>query len=120
MAKYKNLEKDIDEEFKELLSDMNEKEFTEYFKRLFKEYFSWKTVVLFILVVLLIGSEVWVPMALGFIFDKTWLIGVGSSCWGFWLLPGTPFFPFCAALTIGIRKLQIRRKQQKERLALRY
>ena len=89
-------------------------------KRLFKEYFSWKTVVLFILVVLLIGSEVWVPMALGFIFDKTWLIGVGSSCWGFWLLPGTPFFPFCAALTIGIRKLQIRRKQQKERLALRY
>lgn len=39
MAKYKNLEKDIDEEFKELLSDMNEKEFTEYFKRLFKEYY---------------------------------------------------------------------------------
>ena len=39
MGKYKSIEKDLDEEFKELLSDMNEKEFTEYFKRLFKEYY---------------------------------------------------------------------------------
>ena len=39
MAKYKSLEKDIDEEFKDLLLDMNEKEFTEYFKRLFKDYY---------------------------------------------------------------------------------
>ena len=39
MAKYKSLERDIDEEFKDLLLDMNEKEFTEYFKRLFKDYY---------------------------------------------------------------------------------
>ena len=39
MGKYKGLEKDIDEEFRELISKMNEKEFTEYFKRLFKEYY---------------------------------------------------------------------------------
>lgn len=89
-------------------------------KRLFKEYFSWKTFILFVFIVLLIGSEVWVPMALGFTFKKPWLIGVGSSCWGFWLLPGTPFFPICAALTIGIRKIQIKRKEQKMKLELKY
>lgn len=39
MGKYKSLEKDLDEEFKDLLLDMTEKEFTEYFKRLFKDYY---------------------------------------------------------------------------------
>lgn len=40
MANYKTLEKGIDKEFKELLLNMDSKEFNEYFKKLIEKYYS--------------------------------------------------------------------------------
>lgn len=67
----------------------------------------WHTLVIFIIVVLLVGSEVRIPYLLGFItwgtaFSKI-MLGVGSACWIFWLGPFTPFIPLCIVITIGIK-----------------
>ena len=67
----------------------------------------WHTAVIFVIVVLVVGSEVWVPYLLGFITRGTdfskWMLGVGSACWVFRLGPFTPFMPLCIVITIGIK-----------------
>ena len=69
----------------------------------------WRTLIIFIIVVLVIGSEVWVPLLLGLILQNAVLLGVASTCWAFWLMPFTPFMPLCIAVTIGIKALINRR-----------
>lgn len=74
---------------------------------LFYNIRDWHTLVIFIIVMLVIGSEVWVPYLLAFITRGTgfskWMMGVGSVCWIFWLGPFTPFLPLCIVITIGIK-----------------
>lgn len=74
---------------------------------LFYNIRDWHTLVIFIIVMLVIGSEVWVPYLLAFITRGTefskWMVGVGSACWIFWLGPFTPFLPLCIVITIGIK-----------------
>jgi len=65
----------------------------------------WRTAVVFVITFLILSSEVWVPYLLGVIFNNTWLIGVGTACWLFWLGPGTPFMVICIMLTIGVKTL---------------
>lgn len=65
----------------------------------------WRTAVIFAITFLVLSSEVWVPYLLGLIFKNAWLIGVGTTCWLFWLGPGTPFMVICISLTIAIKSL---------------
>lgn len=65
----------------------------------------WRTAVVFSIVFLVLSSEVWVPYLLGIILSNSWLIGVGTACWLFWLGPGTPFMVICIILTIGVKSL---------------
>lgn len=69
----------------------------------------WRTAIVFIIVFLVMSSEVWVSYLLGIItwgtdFSK-WCMGVASACWLFWLGPFTPFLPICIGLTILIKSL---------------
>lgn len=71
------------------------------------------TLLIFVAVVLAVSCEVWVPALLALILDQDYLWGVAAACWGFWLLPGTPFLPLCIVLTMAIKSLinKIRRKR---------
>lgn len=82
---------------------------TKPFKRLRINLKDIKTLVIFIIVFLVLSSEVWVFYLLGFIFSDTDFgkrcLGIGSACWLFWLGPFTPFLPLCIAITFGIKAL---------------
>lgn len=79
----------------------------------FKALISWlikqlkdkKNIVIFIIVFLVLSSEVWIPYLLAIITGNKWWWGIGSACWAFWLAPFTPFLPLCIALTFGVRKI---------------
>lgn len=63
---------------------------------------NWKGVLSLLIVWLLIsGSGV---SLLGVIIANTWLIGIGATIYGFWLLPLTPLVP----INIGIAMLMQR------------
>ena len=65
----------------------------------------WRTALIFAVVIVVLSSEVWVPYLLGIILRNSWLIGIGTACWLFWLGPGTPFMVICIGLTIAIKGL---------------
>ena len=79
------------------------------FKWLWLNIKDWRTALIFGIVVLVVSIEVWLPYLIGLI---TWgstlskvMMSVGSSCWLFWLAPGTPFIIICIGITMGIKEL---------------
>lgn len=74
----------------------------------------WRTAVIFIIVLLVVSSEVWIPYIIWFITKNGWWLGIGSACWLFWLGPGTPFLVICIGLTILIKGLFNKIKARKE------
>lgn len=80
----------------------------------------WRTAVIFLIVMVVMSSEVWVFYLLGFIswgseFSK-WCLGIASACWLFWLGPFTPFLPLCILITAIIKGFvnKIRFKKQEK------
>lgn len=73
-------------------------------------------ILIFVIVFLVLSSEVWIPYLLAIITGNKWWWGIGSACWAFWLAPFTPFLPLCLAITFGIRKIvdKIRDKHNKK------
>ena len=78
----------------------------------------WHTALIFILVVVVVSCEVWVPYLIGAIMwnnepVRISMFSIGSACWIFWLGPGTPFLPLCIGITIGIKALFKKKKQKR-------
>lgn len=80
----------------------------------------WRTAIIFLIVMAIMSSEVWVFYLLGVIswgseFSK-WCFGVASACWLFWLGPFTPFLPLCIIITAFIKGIinKIRFKKQEK------
>lgn len=73
-------------------------------------------ILIFVIVFLVLSSEVWIPYLLAVITGNKWWWGIGSACWAFWLAPFTPFLPLCIAITFGVRKIvdKIRDKHNKK------
>ena len=70
----------------------------------------WHTALIFVIVMAVVSSEVWIPYLIGFICWnnealRISMFSVGSVCWIFWLGPGTPFLIICIGLTIAIKGL---------------
>lgn len=69
----------------------------------------WKILLIYLFWTLALSSEVWVMYILGLCCQdaarKAWYFGIASTCWLWWLGPGTPFMPLCIALTIGTKAL---------------
>ena len=77
---------------------------------LFYNIRDWRTAVIFIIVFLILSSEVWLPYLIGLIFWgnkplRITMFSIGSACWLFWLGPGTPFIVICISATIGVKAL---------------
>ena len=89
-----------------------------WFKDNLKDF---KTLIIFLIVLIVLSSEVWVFYLLALLswgssFSK-WCLGIGSSFWLFWLAPFTPFLPICIFLTMlikGILNKIIFRKELKQ------
>lgn len=76
-----------------------------FFAKLFNSLKDKTNIIIFIIVFLVLSSEVWVMYLLYFITNNPWFLGIGSACWAFWLAPFTPFLPLCIAITFGVRKI---------------
>ena len=76
-----------------------------FFAKLFNSLKDKTNIIIFIIVFLVLSSEVWVMYLLYFITNNAWFLWIGSACWAFWLAPFTPFLPLCIAITFGVRKL---------------
>ena len=74
-------------------------------KKLFAQLKDTTNIIIFIIVFLVVSSEVWLMYLLYFITGDAWFLGIGSACWAFWLAPFTPFIPLCFAITFAIRKI---------------
>ena len=67
----------------------------------------WRTAVIFLIVMLVVGCEVWIPLLLGLLawgtpFGAT-MLGIAGTCEAFWLMPFTPFLPLCIGLTAVVK-----------------
>ncbi|MBQ8912213.1 MAG: hypothetical protein IJW00_09855 [Clostridia bacterium] len=87
----------------------------EFFKWVWKECKDWHTLVLLGIVCLVLSSPIWICYILGFIFDWAWAFWVATAVWGFWMLPGAPFFALSISITLAIKKIV--QKVRKKRLA---
>lgn len=88
---------------------------------LFYNIRDWRTAIVFVIVFLIVSSEVWIPYLIGVIFWaneplRISMFSIGSACWLFWLGPGTPFLVICISLTIAIKGLfnKIKEKRAKK------
>ena len=66
----------------------------------------------FVVVYLVMTSEVWLCYILGVIFNNAWLLGIATASLAFWCAPATPLLPLCLAISIGI--IAIIRKVRKK------
>ena len=90
------------------------------FKWIFINIRDWRTALIFVIVFLLVSSEVWIPYLIGFIGWnneplRITMFSVGSACWLFWAGPGTPFLVICIGLTIAIKGVFNKIKERKKR-----
>lgn len=88
------------------------------FKWIWTNIRDWRTAIIFVIVFLLVSSEVWVPYLIGVICWgnealRNTMFGVGSACWLFWIGPGTPFMVICIGLTIAVKGLFNKIKERK-------
>lgn len=72
-------------------------------------------IIIFIIVFLVLSSEVWIPYLLAIITGNNWWWGIGLACWAFWLAPFTPFMSLCVAITFVIRKIVDKIKKHNEK-----
>lgn len=88
------------------------------FKATWKQLKDRTNLIIYIIVNIVVSSEVWVPYLLAIITGNKWWWGIGSACWAFWIGPFTPFTAICIGLTVAIRKvydkIKSSRKKRKE------
>ena len=88
-------------------------------KWIWAECKDWRTFTLLLIVMAVVGSEVWVPALLGALAKpgafKTSMLSVAATCEAFWLLPGTPFLALVVGLTMAIKALIDKIKDKKEK-----
>lgn len=79
-------------------------------KWVWSECKDWHTLVLFLVVVFLMYAPVWGGYLLHILFKIKWGSVVATTYLAFWAGPFTPYFPLCIAITLGIKRLFEKRK----------
>ncbi len=74
---------------------------------------SWQTLVLLAFVCLILGLPVWGGYLIGFTFKWPWAYGIATIMWGFWLLPGAPFFALSVSITLAIKRIYEKLQEKK-------
>lgn len=85
------------------------------FKWTWKQLKDKTNLIIYIIVNIVVSSEVWVPYLLAVITGNKWWWGIGSACWAFWIGPFTPFSAICIGITVGVRKVYDKFKKQRKK-----
>ena len=93
----------------------------QFFKYIIDNLKDWRTFLLFIIVCLIVGSEVWISYLMVFIVGIQTPLGItlssfATACVVFWNLPFTPFLGICFALTMVIKKIINKKIKRKEKI----
>lgn len=83
----------------------------EFLKWVWKEVKDWRTLVLLAVVCLVVSLPVWGCYLLGYIFKWEWAFWVATAMWGFWMLPGAPFWALSISITLAIKKIYQKKKE---------
>ena len=88
----------------------------DFLKWVWSECKDWHTLVLLGIVSLVLSFPIWMFYALGFIFGWNWAHVVATVIWGFWMLPGAPFFAVAVSITLAIKKIfqKVKKKKSSE------
>ena len=84
----------------------------EWLKRECKD---WRTFAIFIIVLVIMYSPVWLGYLLYYIFNLKWCMVMATVVLTFWAGPLTPFFPLAIAVTLFIKKIMKIKKNRKEK-----
>jgi len=82
-------------------------------KRLWNECKNVETLALFFLVVIVLYTPAWGGLFLYAVTGQEWYLAGATSYVLFWAGPFTPFFPLCLAITLGLRRLFLRRASRR-------
>ena len=82
----------------------------EFLKWVWKEVKDWRTLVLLAVVCVVVSLPVWGCYLLGYIFKWEWAFWVATAMWGFWMLPGAPFWALSISITLAIKKIYQKKK----------
>lgn len=86
-----------------------------FIKWLWAECKDWHTLVLLAVVCLVIGLPVWGGYLVGLVFRWEWAFWVATVTWGFWMLPGAPFFTVSVTVTLAIKRIYEKRQEKKRK-----
>lgn len=85
------------------------KKIVNWLKKVCKDY---RTLVIFLCVIIVMYIPVWGGFLLYYIFKKKIFLSIATIVIAFWIGPFTPFFPIAIALTLFIKRLlQIKGKK---------
>lgn len=89
--------------------------FLSFLKWLWMQLKDWRTLIIFIVVLLVMYFPTYGFLLFSLIFKNPWFAGAATVYAAFWAGPFTPFFPICIALTLGIKKIisKIAKKKNK-------
>lgn len=88
------------------------------FKYLIDNLKDWKTFLIFVVVCIVVGSEVWVSYLIALIVGLKTPLGItlssfATACVIFWNLPFTPFLLICFSITMAIKGIWNKIKNKK-------
>lgn len=75
------------------------------FKWIKEECKDWRTLFIFMIIVIIVYSPTWVGLLLYKLFNWKWGMAIATTSFIFWMGPFTPFFPLCIAMTFAIKGL---------------
>ena len=92
---------------------MKEKHLSQSIKKFFIGLWKWIkrelsdpwTLLIFIIVAIVVSSEVWVLYLIWLITGNEWCFATATTLWGIWWLPGVEFIPICLLITVGIKSI---------------
>lgn len=85
-----------------------------FLKWVWMECKDWHTLVLLGIVCCVLSLPIWGGYILGFIFKWDWAFWVATVTWGFWILPGAPFFTVAISITLGLKRLFDKKQEKKQ------
>ena len=93
--------------------ESNKKKEHKVWEWLKKECKDGRTLVIFIIVLIVMYSPVWLGYLLYYIFKWKWSMIMATVVLTFWAGPFTPFFPLAIAITLFIKKIIKIKKKKK-------
>lgn len=83
-----------------------------FFKKIWLELKDVKTLIIFLIVMIIVDIGVWLPFLIGLITKDPYWFGIAGVVELFWLAPATPFIPICIAITFAIKKILFKERKK--------